>query len=62
MLLQGVNRPRPQGIAVKACRIFCVTDSNSANGMPLFVRAAILSHLCNIPSKNSRLGCSNTML
>ena len=42
--LHGDNRPRPAGMAIKACHNFAVTDSNSRNGMPKCALVAPRSH------------------
>ena len=54
-LLKGVISPLPAGIAMNAWRVFAMTDSNSGNGTPALPLSNVLTHLCNMASKNTRL-------
>ena len=52
-LLHGVSKPLPPGMHMKPCRIFEITDSNSANSIPAVLLDAVRIHLCSTASKNS---------
>ena len=56
--LHGDRSPRPPGRAVKACRSFATTDSNSANGTPRFWVPARIQ-LCRMVKSFARFSSSN---